>query len=269
MHNFRDLQLVLVVLPAQGNKEVYKEVKRVADTILGIPTQCVQTKQFFAAKPQVCSNIAMKINAKLGGINHIIDPSNMPELFREVIVFGADVTHPSPGESNIPSIAAVVASVDPHASKYAARVRAQTHINADKSAQEIILEMKDMVKELLIEFYRATKIKPKRIIFYRDGVSEGQFDQVLIHEVKAVQQACLELPGEYRPPITFIVVQKRHHARFFCADKQDESGRAGNIPPGTMVDRGITHPYEFDFYLCSHQGIQVGLFLIIILNCLW
>ena len=25
---------------------------------------------------------------------------------------------------------------------------------------------------------------------------------------------------------------------------------------GTTVDIGITHPTEFDFYLCSHQGIQ-------------
>ncbi|KAK3722082.1 hypothetical protein QZH41_019832 [Actinostola sp. cb2023] len=253
--HYRDLQLVVVVLPPQGNKEVYKEVKRVGDTVLGIPTQCVQTKQFIPAKPQVCSNIAMKINVKLGGTNHIVDHSEMPPLFRDVIIFGADVTHPSPGEGNIPSIAAVVASMDCHASRYAARVRAQTHIK-DKSAQEIILDMAAMVKELLIEFYKQTKIKPKRIIFYRDGVSEGQFDQVLLHEVRAVQQACLELQKEYQPPITFLVVQKRHHARFFCTDKKDESGRAGNVPPGTMVDRGITHPFEFDFYLCSHQGIQ-------------
>lgn len=35
-----------------------------------------------------------------------------------------------------------------------------------------------MVRELLIQFYQATNHKPCRIIFYRDGVSEGQFDQV-------------------------------------------------------------------------------------------
>ena len=57
--------------------------------------------------------------------------------------------------------------------------------------------------------------------------------------------------------ITFIVVQKRHHTRLFCADKKEQSGKSGNIPAGTTVDVGITHPTEFDFYLCSHQGIQV------------
>ena len=36
-------------------------------------------------------------------------------------------------------------------------------------------------------------------------------------------------------------------------------GRSGNIPAGTTVDVGITHPTEFDFYLCSHAGVQVSL----------
>jgi eukaryotic translation initiation factor 2C len=35
-----------------------------------------------------------------------------------------------------------------------------------------------MVRELLIQFYHSTRHKPQRIIFYRDGVSEGQFRQV-------------------------------------------------------------------------------------------
>lgn len=34
-------------------------------------------------------------------------------------------------------------------------------------------------------------------------------------------------------------------------------GKSGNIPAGTTVDTNITHPFEFDFYLCSHAGIQV------------
>ena len=39
----------------------------------------------------------------------------------------------------------------------------------------------------------------------------------------------------------------------------DKIGKSGNIPAGTVVDVGICHPTEFDFYLCSHAGIQVWL----------
>ncbi|KAL8600515.1 Protein argonaute-2 [Nucella lapillus] len=144
--------------------------------------------------------------------------------------------------------------MDAHPSRYAAAVRVQEH------RQEVIYELATMVRELLIQFYRSTRFKPTRIIFYRDGVSEGQFHatyvQVLSHELRAIREACTKLEVDYRPGITFIVVQKRHHTRLFCSDRKDQTGRSGNIPAGTTVDMGITHPTEFDFYLCSHAGIQ-------------
>ena len=53
--------------------------------------------------------------------------------------------------------------------------------------------------------------------------------------------------------ITVIVVGKRHHVRFFPQTPKD-ADRSGNCPAGTVVDRDITHPTEFDFYLQSHGG---------------
>ena len=257
-----ELQLIMAVLPGK-DKDLYANIKRVGDNVVGIPTQCVQMDVIQQPKRvgQVCTNLSLKINSKLGGINQVIDPSVKSLVFREpTIVFGADVTHPSPTEDGIPSIAAVVASMDANATKYQARVRAQRH-EKGHGAQEIINDLAAIMRELLIEFYKANgKLKPSKIIFYRDGVSEGQFDQVLAHEVRAVQEACIKLEKEYRPRITFIVVQKRHHTRFFCENSRDETGKARNMPPGTTVDSGITHPYEFDFYLCSHFGIQVRVY---------
>ena len=58
------------------------------------------------------------------------------------------------------------------------------------------------------------------------------------------------------PGITYTAVQKRHHTRLFCMNKEDKTGRSGNIPAGTTVDVAICHPTEYDFYLCSHAGIQ-------------
>ncbi|NP_001095931.1 protein argonaute-2 [Bombyx mandarina] len=247
---FVQLQLVVVVLP--GKTPVYAEVKRVGDTVLGMATQCVQAKNVNKTSPQTLSNLCLKINVKLGGINSILVPSLRPKVFNEPVIFlGVDVTHPPAGDNKKPSIAAVVGSMDAHPSRYAATVRVQQH------RQEIVHEMSSMVQELLIMFYKSTGgFKPHRIIMYRDGISEGQFLHVLQHELTAVREACIKLEAEYKPGITFIVVQKRHHTRLFCADKKEQSGKSGNIPAGTTVDLGITHPTEFDFYLCSHQGIQ-------------
>ncbi|GFQ68100.1 protein argonaute-2 [Trichonephila clavata] len=246
---FQGLQLVVVVLP--GKTPVYAEVKRVGDTVLGMATQCVQSKNVNKTSPQTLSNLCLKINVKLGGINSILVPNIRPKVFNEPVIFlGADVTHPPAGDNKKPSIAAVVGSMDGHPSRYAATVRVQQH------RQEIIQDLASMVKELLIQFYKSTRFKPNRIIFYRDGVSEGQFHQVLTHELLAVREACMKLEADYKPGITFIVVQKRHHTRLFCSDKKEQIGKSGNIPAGTTVDVGITHPTEFDFYLCSHAGIQ-------------
>uniref|UniRef100_A0AAX7TMW3 Protein argonaute-1 n=1 Tax=Astatotilapia calliptera TaxID=8154 RepID=A0AAX7TMW3_ASTCA len=248
-NTYAGLQLIIVILP--GKTPVYAEVKRVGDTLLGMATQCVQVKNVVKTSPQTLSNLCLKINVKLGGINNILVPHQRPTVFQQPIIFlGADVTHPPAGDGKKPSIAAVVGSMDAHPCRYCATVRVQ------RPRQEVIQDLASMVRELLIQFYKSTRYKPTRIIFYRDGVSEGQFRQVLYYELLAIREACISLEKEYQPGITYIVVQKRHHTRLFCADRTERVGRSGNIPAGTTVDTDITHPYEFDFYLCSHAGIQ-------------
>ena len=107
--------------------------------------------------------------------------------------------------------------------------------------QEIIAELQTMVRALLIEYKEKTHSQPTRIIFYRDGVSEGQFQQVhavvscladcyqtlyytiqvLEEELRAIQLACSSLNKSYRPGITMIIVQKRHHTRLFPVNDRD------------------------------------------------
>lgn len=69
----------------------------------------------------------------------------------------------------------------------------------------------------------------------RDGVSEGQFYQVLLYELDAIRKACASLEPDYQPPVTFVVVQKRHHTRLFASNHNDNrtTDRSGNILPGS------------------------------------
>ncbi len=95
---------------------------------------------------------------------------------------------------------------------------------------------------------------------FRDGVSEGQFEIVLNKEIAAIQRACKRLQEDYQPGITYFVAQKRHKTRLFPQQKGD-SLKNGNVPPGTVVDTDITHPTVSSFFLASHEGIQVHIFL--------
>lgn len=54
------------------------------------------------------------------------------------------------------------------------------------------------------------------------------------------------------PKLTFIIVKKRHNTRFFLY----ENGQTLNINAGTVIDCAITHPSQFDFYLCSQAAIM-------------
>ena len=57
------------------------------------------------------------------------------------------------------------------------------------------------------------RVNASLIFSARDGVSEGQFQTVLSHELRAIREACIKLETNYQPGISFIVVQKRHHTR--------------------------------------------------------
>lgn len=99
---------------------------------------------------------------------------------------------------------------------------------------------------------------PDKLIYYRDGVSEGQFQQVMATEKRAIYNACRAFGVEYQKSvkITIIVVQKRHHTRFFPGKSGISKDKNNNVPPGTIVDQEITHPNENHFYLVSHAAIQ-------------
>jgi hypothetical protein len=55
----------------------------------------------------------------------------------------------------------------------------------------------------------------------------------------------------YKPKLTIVICGKRHHTRFYPTEAS-AADRDGNPRPGTIVDRGVTAVYDFDFFL---QGL--------------
>lgn len=87
------------------------DLKRICETELGLVSQCCLTKHVFKMSKQYLANVALKINVKVGGRNTVLVDAlsrRIPLVSdRPTIIFGADVTHPHPGEDSSPSIAAV------------------------------------------------------------------------------------------------------------------------------------------------------------------
>ncbi|KAI8463604.1 MAG: Piwi domain-containing protein, partial [Monoraphidium minutum] len=253
-------QLVLVLLPSKG-KDTYQAVKQASDSEASVPTQCFVAQKAGVGRSsppakgrlQYCANLALKMNVKVGGTNVKLlgGMDRMPVLGsgRPYMIMGADVTHPTGFDSSEPSIAAVTASYDAALGRYACRVMQQAH------RQEIITGLKDATQAMLLNFYkRSQQKKPQSIIYYRDGVDEGQFAAVLREEYMAIRAACQGLEAGYAPPITFVVVQKRHATRLFPERGGDD--RSGNTLPGTVLDSGVCSSAGFDFFLNSHAGLQ-------------
>ncbi|KAI9101129.1 Piwi domain-containing protein [Phlyctochytrium arcticum] len=228
-------------------KSLYEEVKRVTLTDMDVLSQCMcyDKVNLGGLKDTYSENVALKVNVKMGGATNYVDKLPIFED-KPTLIVGADVTHAAPG-SGAPSVAAVVTSLDAQATRY------RTFLSAQGSRVEIVQDLERIMTEAVESFKAAVGTFPQRLIFFRDGVSSGQFREVREVEVDAIKKALAKM--KLNCPVTFIVVQKRHHIRFFPTD-QSTQDRSGNSLPGTTVDTVITHPSEYNFVLLSHAGLQ-------------
>ncbi|BBN15542.1 eukaryotic translation initiation factor 2C [Marchantia polymorpha subsp. ruderalis] len=255
--------LIVAILP-EKSPDLYVPFKKICETQIGVVTQCIVPPNG-QANAKYLSSVCLKLNLKLGGYNSVLageDGKTLPKIsLVPTIIFGLDVSHGPPGDCDSPSVAAAVATVEwPRFSRYACSIRAQ------KPKEEIVAGLfqktgdgrdAGMVQELLMQFFLKSAAagrpleerKPRQILVFRDGVSESQFREVLDQEVGAFKAACRALEKDYDPRITFVVVQKKHHTRFF------QDAQFGNVAPGTVVDRVVCHPRHYDFYMVSHAAI--------------
>lgn len=269
-----NISLIFIVLPSSGSTDCYAFVKSLCEMTFGFVSQCI--KDSFVKKwHRKCDtrdliNLSHKINAKLGGINVSLIQSAQPNdvfdvsrgMLGNTMLVGIDVTHG--GGSTRLSIASVVASMDSYPHLYELQISGQKHPKTTRSSIETVVNIREMMVNLLKRYYDRNQKYPSRLIVYRDGVSEGQFSIVLNYELVEIKRALddvMKTSGRAKtknipkPTITYLIVQKRHHTRFF-PDQGNNTTKNGNVVVGTFVDAGICSDRRFDFFLCSHEGIQ-------------
>lgn len=251
-------QLIFVVIPAR-DPVLYKRIKRAGDVKFGVHTVCMDANKLLKPDHQLAAylaNVALKVNLKLGGDNHLVGLERNGIISEgKTMIVGIDVTHPSPGSAKeAPSVAGMVASVDKSLGQWPASLRIQT------PTQEIVDGLKSMLKSHLALWRKKNKTLPENILVYRDGVSEGQYELVLIKEVSGLRDACEEMyppPDQKKglPRLTVVIVAKRHHTRFYPT-KEADADKYSNPEPGTVVDRGVTEARNWDFFMQAHSALK-------------
>ena len=253
-NTFNTRPQIMFFILQDKDSQTYGRIKKSAECRYGVISQCMQMTHVAKNQDQYHSNICLKVNTKLGGSSAraIGAQSKTPTGLLKVptMIIGADVSHAAPGAQTA-SMAAITASMDVLCTRYAAACNTNGYRVEMITPENITKLIKPLIQQ-----WNTTVGKgqfPRRIIYFRDGVSEGQFAAVINQEVKDMKNL-LATAGKTNVAFTVIVASKRHHIRFFPADNSKD--KSGNALPGTLVETGVTHPYDFDFYLCSHAAIK-------------
>ncbi|KAJ6442123.1 stem cell self-renewal protein Piwi [Purpureocillium lavendulum] len=252
-----NIQYILIILPEKDSSGLYPRIKTLADCEFGIHTSLVLAKHMGlnGPSPQYAANVGLKVNLKMGGLNHRL--KNDIGLLREgkTMVAGYDVTHPTnmPERKDgreAPSLVGLVASIDKDVGQWPATSWEQS------ARQEILSDtLVEAFKTRLDLWHKHNRSYPESVIIFRDGVSEGQFPHVLEQELPSIRKACADKCGNRPPKLTIVVSVKRHQTRFYPTSTNDMS-KSGNVVNGTVVDRGITQARYWDFFLTAHHALK-------------
>lgn len=238
----KDTTQMVVVLMSSKRKDIYDAVKRMCCLEMPVPSQVVTTKilEDDRKHKSIVTKVAIQMNAKLGGEVWRV---NIP--LTDTMICGIDTYHDT-GKKNR-SVCAFIATFNQEKTRYFSRATIQ------ESHQELAYNLTVTVKSACDHFYRVNGAYPKRIVIYRDGVSDGQLPLVMQSEIPQVQKAFTLIDPKYNPLLSYIIVKKRVNARFFA----DMNGRALDNPPcGTVIDTVVTRQEWFDFYLISQHVTQ-------------
>ncbi|XP_037960636.1 protein aubergine-like [Teleopsis dalmanni] len=244
MATSEDPQILMIVIQ-QPNEEKYSVIKKKCCIDRPVASQIVTMKMIAptsekgAGLMSIATKVVIQMNAKLRGIPWMID---LP--LKGLMTIGFDVCHSSKDKNT--SYSALVATMDVRSSsRYFSAV--SKHQKFQELSNDIILHFTFALKAYKDEHGTL----PERIVFYRDGVGDGQLHQVVnteLNHLRMKAQEIYEAAGKHER-LAFIIVSKRLNTRLFIKNN--------NPPPGTVVDDVITLPERYDFFIVS-QSVRQG-----------
>jgi len=240
-----DTKFAMVILP-NDRKELYDAVKQILCLQKPVPSQCVVHRTIKNPKglQSKATKIAVQLASKLGGA-----PWTLQFQFPgPTMMVGMDVYHSGEIVSRKKqSVVGFSASMNATLSSYYSRVVIQD------PGKEIVEALQPCMESALNKFKEINNSYPKYVVFFRDGVGEGQVSTVMDKEVQSCFDAFKAL-NITDTKLSFLVVLKRIHTRLFL--QSSDSDGLSNPAPGTIVDTDITGPGALEFFLVSQSVTQ-------------
>ncbi|KAL0478177.1 RNAi component PIWI/Argonaut [Acrasis kona] len=229
-----------VVILADNNSDRYHAVKRVCQE-KGVLSQCAYWSTIESDNMSKTQKIAVQIVTKLGGA-----PWTLNYNMNTTMIVGLDVYHS--GEivnRKKSSIVGLCASMGGDQSQYYSKVMIQA------PGKEIVEALEPGIEAALTAYKGVRGSFPEHLLFFRDGVGEGQVPEVYQTEIQAVRKAIRRVSQSTK--MSHLVVLKRINTRLAV---YGNNGELVNCGPGTVVDTGITNPNALEFFMIAHHANQ-------------
>lgn len=226
--------------------------KRVVDQVYdSVKDHCQKTlgkqSQFFSnlAKKEdlsVMTNVILGMAVKLG-IN-IYQIAKVPGLNdtkkNSVMLVGADICHLN-GRDSVVSV--IATSNNTYTTYYSASAF------TNKRGDDLMFAVANLVQRCRANYVKQNGHEPSTIIFYRDGIGAGSYDEVKDKEIKPILEKLTSEAAnpDSVPKLVYIVVNKRINDRFYS----EINGELKNPEGGLIIKSEVTNPKGFDFFMVA------------------
>ncbi|KFW06672.1 Piwi-like 2 [Fulmarus glacialis] len=241
------VQLLLCMI-SSSREDLYGAIKKLCCVQSPVPSQVINAQSLAGQSGKmrsVVQKVLLQMNCKLGGELWGVD---IP--LKQLMVIGMDVYH---GRSKgMRSVIGFVASMNQYVVPREGRLSSRSPLG---------MQGGDLFQFLLFQMNHCL---PKKIVVYRDGVSDSQLDTVLKYEIPQMQK-CFDTFENYQPSMVVMVVQKQISTNFYTLTAE----QLASPPPGTVIDHTVTSSDWQDFFLLAHrsrQGCSVPTRYVCVLN---
>lgn len=242
--------LIVIIVSPRAQRFIHL-ARWACDIIHGVPSIEVKDDWLTRNDQDLYGKIGLRMNLKLGGQNHSVDPADLGFFAnRSTMIVGVTIESgpaTTVGKSAL-SIIGIVASSGHHLSQWPADV------NIQEGNARVLYRLNTLIESRLHSWREEHDNRmPEDIVIFRSAVSDGDEGLWVEQELPLLRDTCkkmaLAVGGHgLLPRIAMVLVDEHHDARFFPT-VDTESSKFGHPLAGTVVDRGITQPGCWDFFL--------------------